>query len=134
MTAPTPYILFPGNARTALERYADVFGGHLELHTSADFGRDGGPGDAIAHGVLSGGPVALYGADAGPGEATVRTEGLMLALLGTAEPATLHLWFERLAAGGSVIDPLERKPWGASDGQVTDRFGLTWLIGYERVD
>jgi PhnB protein len=55
----------------------------------------------------------------------------MLSLLGTAEPPVLHRWFEELSDGGSVRDPLSPKPWGACDGQVTDRHGLHWLIGYE---
>ena len=53
MTAPIPYVLFPGTARGALEFYADVFGGELELHTYESFSRTNGPGEAIAHGVLS---------------------------------------------------------------------------------
>ena len=65
------------------------------------------------------------------GAETMRLEGLLLSLLGTAEPAVLHEWFEKLSIGGSRIDPLTRRPWGASDGQVTDRHGLRWLIGYE---
>jgi uncharacterized protein YndB with AHSA1/START domain len=38
---------------------------------------------------------------------------------------------EKLSADGSVLDPLSPKPWGASDGQVIDRHGLHWLVGYE---
>jgi PhnB protein len=26
---------------------------------------------------------------------------------------------------------LQVRPWGASDGQVIDRYGLHWLIGFE---
>lgn len=130
MTAPQIYVNFPGTAREALSFYRHVFGGELALHTYEDFGRSDGPGNAIAHGVLSG-IVALAGSDAGAGEKTVRFEGMMLSLLGTAEPAVLHEWFDKLADGGSVIDPLTPKPWGASDGQVVDRYGLHWLIGYE---
>ena len=55
----------------------------------------------------------------------------MFSLLGTAEPATLHAWFEALSDGGRVVDPLQDRPWGAADGQVVDSFGLHWLIGYE---
>ena len=55
----------------------------------------------------------------------------MLSLLGTAEPAVLHEWFDKLSVDGSVLDPLSPKPWGASDGQVIDRHGLHWLVGYE---
>ena len=130
MTAPQIYVTFPGTAREALGFYADVFGGALSLHTFADFGRSDGPPDAIAHGVLDG-VVALAGSDAAVGETSVRLEGVRLSLLGAAEPEVLHEWFDKLAVGGQVVDDLGPKPWGASDGQVIDRHGLNWLIGYE---
>lgn len=130
MTRLTLYLHFPGTARDALTAYQGVFGGDLELHTFAEFGREDGPADAIAHGVLSG-AVELYAADAGAGESTVRLDGVMLALLGTAAPEELERWFAALAEGGTVIDPLQKRAWGAHDGQVRDRFGVTWLIGYE---
>jgi len=131
MTDPRPYILFPGTAREALTFYADVFGCAVQLHTFAEFNRADGPADAIAHGGLSGGSVALYGADVAGDEQPVRSQGLMLSLLGTADPATLRTWFSRLGEGGRVVDDLQTRPWGASDGQVVDRYGLHWLIGYE---
>lgn len=130
MTAPLVYVSFPGTAREALGFYAGIFGGQLFLYTYGEFGRKEGPPESIAHGVLDG-VVALAGSDAADGEKSVRFEGLLLSLLGTAEPATLHEWFEKLAVDGEVIDPLSPKPWGASDGQVIDRHGLHWLIGYE---
>lgn len=130
MTAPRIYVSFPGTAREALGFYAEVFGGELSLHTYADFGRSDGPPDAIAHGVLTG-AVAIAGSDAAAGERTVRFEGVMLSLLGVAAPDVLHSWFDQLAVAGKVVDPLAPKPWGASDGQVVDRHGLHWLIGYE---
>lgn len=131
MPAPIMYLSFPGNAREAMQFYASVFGGDLELHTYEAFSRADGPADAIAHGVLSGGPVALFGSDAAPGEVPMHLEGVSLALLGTAAPEVLHEWFDRLAESGTVVDPLGPKPWGATDGQVRDRYGLRWLVGYE---
>ena len=130
MTAPRIYVSFPGTAREALGFYAEVFGGELSLHTNADFGRTDGEPDAIAHGELRG-AVALAGSDTPPGGKSVRLEGVMLSLLGTADPDVLHEWFNKLSSGGRVVDPLAAKPWGASDGQVIDRFGLHWLVGYE---
>ena len=130
MTGPIPYLHFPGTAREALNFYRDAFDGELSLNTFAEFGRTDGPDDAIAHGVLEG-RVRLYGADGAGSDAPLRLEGLMFSLLGTADPDTLHAWFAALAVGGTVIDPLQARPWGAHDGQVKDRFGLTWLIGYE---
>ena len=130
MTAPQLYVNFPGTAREALEFYAQIFGGELSSYTYAEFSRTDGPANAIAHGVLSG-MVSLGGSDAADGEKSVAMEGAMLSLLGTADPEVLHEWFDKLADGGRILDPLAPKPWGASDGQVIDRHGLHWLIGYE---
>ena len=134
MTAPTPYLHLPGTAREALTFYADVFGCGVQLHTFEEFGRDDGPQDAIAHGYLTDGPVGLFAADVAGGEATFRSEGLMWSLLGAAESATLQAWFSRLSEGGRVVDDLQARAWGASDGQVVDRFGLHWLVGFEGDD
>lgn len=56
---------------------------------------------------------------------------LYLWLPGTADSDTLTRWFDGLADGGTVLDPLQARGWNASDGQVVDRFGLRWLIGFE---
>src|SRR5580658_1650916 len=102
MTDPTPYVHFPGTAREALTFYGEVFGCAVQLHTFAEFSRADGPADAIAHGYLTGGPVALFGADVTADEPPFRSEGMMLALLGTAAPSTLRDWFPVLAtAAGS---------------------------------
>lgn len=134
MTDPTPYLHLPGTAREALTFYGDVFGCEVRLHTFAEFGRTDGPADAIAHGYLVGGPVGLFAADASGDEPTLRCEGMMLSLLGTAAPSTLQEWFSRLSDGGRVVDDLQARPWGASDGQVIDRHGLHWLIGFEATE
>lgn len=130
MTRLTPYLSFPGTARQALTFYQEVFGGELVLNTLADFGRDDGRADAIAHGMLQG-PVELFASDTAAGEPSVRLEGVRFSLLGTADPATLEAWFAALSDGGVDIDPLQPRPWGDYDGQVTDRFGVRWLIGYQ---
>ncbi len=86
MNAPTPYLHFPGTARDVLTFYGDVFGCAVQLHTFGEFNRTDGPADAIAHGYLVDGPVALFAADATGDEPSFRCEGLMLSLLGTAAP------------------------------------------------
>ena len=131
MTAPTPYLHLPGTARAALTFYGDVFGCAVQLHTFAEFGRTDGPADAVAHGYLLDGPVALFAADVAQDSPPLRCEGLMFSLLGAATPAILRAWFSRLADGGRIVDDLQERPWGATDGQVVDRHGLHWLIGFE---
>jgi PhnB protein len=131
MTAPTPYLHLPGTAREALTFYGEIFGGDVQLFTFAQLSRDDGPPDAIAHGQLSGGPVALFASDAAGDEPVLRCEGMMLSLLGTVPAPELRRWFSGLAEGGRVVDELQRRPWGDSDGQVIDRFGVHWLIGFQ---
>ncbi len=130
VAAPTPYLHFSGTARDALTFYASVFGGSAEVHSNADFGAPDGPPDAVAHGQLVNGPLALFAADAADDQAVLRAEGLMLSLLGTAAPDTLRHWFAGLSDGGRVVDGLQQRPWGAWDGQVIDRFGVHWLVGF----
>jgi PhnB protein len=131
MTAPTPYLHFPGTARDALTFYGNVFGCAVQLHTFDEFDRTDGPADAIARGYLVEGPVALFAADVTGDEPPFRCEGMMLSLLGTADPSTLRNWFHGLSEGGRIVDDLQVRPWGATDGQVIDRYGLHWLIGFE---
>ncbi len=121
MTAPVPYLLLDGRAREALERYAEVFGGEVELLES-----DG----RVGHGSLDG-PVRLHAADVEPGEPAWRLDGGFLALLGAAEPEVLARWFDGLADGGTVEAALGLQPWGDHEGRVVDRFGVRWLVGWE---
>jgi len=130
MTGLTPYLHFPGSARDALTFYQEVFGGDLVLNTYADFQRTDGPGESIAHGMLQG-RVELFAADAGSTDEALELHGIMFSLLGTAEPTELESWFEALGAGGRILDPLQLRPWGDHDGTLVDRFGVTWLIGYQ---
>ena len=131
VTDPAPYLLLPGTARDALTFYGEIFGCTVRLHTFAEFNRADGPADAIAHGYLSEGPVGLFATDVSGDGLPFRCQGMMLSLLGTAPPATLRRWFASLSQDGRVVDDLQARPWGASDGQVIDRYGLHWLIGFE---
>ena len=130
MPAPTPYIHLPGTARDALTFYGGVFGCSVQLHSFDEFNRTDGPADAIAHGYLEG-PVSLFAADVAGDQRPFRCEGMMLSLLGAASPSVLRNWFSGLSEGGQIVDDLQSRPWGATDGQVIDRYGLHWLIGFE---
>lgn len=130
MTGLVPYLHFPGSAREALTFYQSVFGGDLVTHTYAEFGRTDGPAESIAHSMLQG-RVELFAADAGPDDDALELRGVEFSLLGTAEPAELETWFRALGEEGRIVDPLQQRPWGDHDGTVVDRFGVTWLIGYE---
>ena len=42
----------------------------------------------------------------------------------------LHFAGKASRALRTYQDPLQKRPCGDDDGQVRDRFGLTWLIGF----
>jgi hypothetical protein len=87
--------------------------------------------------------VARIGLDAGGGSGgDPGSGGLTAGLPAHPVPAWLHAGrarparrsrsrLRRQAEGGRVVDHLQTRPWGASDGQVIDRYGLHWLIGFE---
>lgn len=131
VNGPSPYFQFDGTALQALGRWQDVFGGELSIATFADFSRTDGPADAVAHGQLTGGGITLFAADAPTGETSFSATGLLFSLLGAAEPDVLRGWFDDLASDGTVVDPLQERPWGDWDGTVRDVVGVTWLIGFE---
>ncbi len=77
------------------------------------------------------GPVTLFASDVAGDESPLRCEGMTLSLLGTSTPSVLRNWFSKLSEGGRILDDMQARPWGAADGQVIDRYGLHWLIGFE---
>ena len=40
--------------------------------------------------------------------------------------------FSRLSAGGKVIDPLQTQFWGAIFGCIEDKFGIRWILNYNK--
>lgn len=50
-----------------------------------------------------------------------------VSLSGDDETWLRGLW-DGLSDGGTVLQPLERAPWGDLFGMCTDRFGVTWLV------
>ena len=124
-----PYIGFAGNARDAMERYREVFGGDLTLSTFGDFGQAGTPIEhLIMHGMLhtpSG--FTLMGADTPPGMDHQPGGAITISLSGDDE-AELRGYWDGLSDGGTVTMPLERQMWGDLFGQCTDRFGVNWMV------
>ena len=41
-------------------------------------------------------------------------------------------YFSRLSTGGHVITPLHQTFWGATYGELTDKFGMIWMLNYAR--
>ena len=125
-----PYLNFRDNAREALEFYHSVIGGELTLSTFADFqsAHDPSENNLIMHGQLDGpNGLTLMGADT-PKDMGYREPGGFSISLSGDDEATLRGYWDKLAEGGSILQPLEVAPWGDAFGMLVDKYGVTWLV------
>ncbi|TFV63654.1 VOC family protein [Geodermatophilus sp. DF01-2] len=124
-----PYLHFSGDAREAMEFYRSVLGGQLEVMTFGDVGGGGGeyPDDGVMHAFLRTPDGFELMASDGHDPQAVGPDRLSLSLSGD-DAETLTRWFEALAEEGKVDVPLDEQVWGDTFGQVTDRFGMRWLV------
>ena len=130
-TRLNPYISFRDNAREALEFYHGVFGGDLNMSTFAEFQASEDPADAekIMHGQIDGpNGLTLMAADTPSSMKNVSDSGNITISLSGEDESELRGYWDKLADGGNVTMPLEMAPWGDYFGQLTDRFGISWLV------
>ncbi len=124
-----PYINFSGDARAALEFYAEVFGGTLTLNTFGEFGSPDSPeADKIMHGMVeTSSGFTLMGADTPPGMELHPGDNVAVSLSGD-DVDELRGYWEKLSDGGTVTVPLEKQMWGDEFGMCVDRFGVHWMV------
>ena len=46
----------------------------------------------------------------------------------SGDDVRLRDFFTALAEGGQVTLPMEKQRWGAEFGQLTDKFGINWMV------
>jgi PhnB protein len=131
MALLNPYLTFSGSAREAMEFYKSVFGGDLAVSTFGDYEMPGLPEDAkdqVMHSQLTtSAGFTVMGADAPPGMDLPSTGNGTISLSGD-EADELRGYWDGLADGGRVDMPLEQAPWGDHFGQLTDKFGISWMV------
>ena len=130
MTILNPYLSFRGQAKEAIEFYHSVFGGDLRMNTFAEFGVPVAPGEEgqIMHAQLtSPNGLVLMAADT-PQQMELTVGDNITVSLSGRESEELHGYFDALAAGGRIDEPLVPAPWGDSFGMLTDRFGIHWMV------
>lgn len=129
-TLLNPYISFNGNAREALEFYKSVFGGELVLNTFGEGGMPHDPDEAdkIMHGMLEAENGITFMASDTPKSMEYHDGTRISISLSGDNEQELTGYFEKLSAGGAVVEPLAKAPWGDSFGMVTDKFGVFWMV------
>jgi PhnB protein len=130
MAQLTPYLMFTGNCREAMEFYRDCLGGELTLQTVGESpAKDQMPAvthNNVMHSQLVAGDLVFMASDMmGPGE-LVRGNGISLCIIGRTK-AELQDFFTKLAEGGTVGQPLQETFFGTF-GALTDKFGVNWMF------
>ncbi|MCW3088561.1 MAG: hypothetical protein JWQ78_1947 [Sediminibacterium sp.] len=135
MTQINAYITFNGNCREAMTFYRDCLGGELTLQTVG-----GSPiesqcpsamKDSILHATLQRGSLLLMASEMiGPGG---YTKGTDIALsLNCSSEEEINDFYSRLSAGGEIFHQLKVEFWGAIFGVFNDRFGIRWMLNYDK--
>lgn len=125
-----PYISFQGNAREAMEFYKSIFGGSLTLTTFQDGGMAANQTnvDQIMHSeLIANNGMTIMGSDLPDGMIYSKGTNISISLSGDNE-AELSAYYNALAVGGIIAEPLKKAPWGDTFGMLTDKFGIFWMV------
>ncbi|WP_324288014.1 VOC family protein [Agrococcus sp. SL85] len=128
-TLLNPYLSFSREAREALNFYHGVLGGDLTTTTFGQSGMTDDPAhaDLVMHGQLTtAAGHTLMASDTPPG--MEQRGGTQQVSLSGDDEATLTRWWEGLAEGATIVEPLVPSPWGDLFGMLVDRFGILWMV------
>lgn len=129
MATLNPYINFQGRCIEAMNVYKDLFGGELTIQKAGDSpAKDQLPKemhDQVLHSHLKSTGIEIMGTDMTMGPLT-NGNTVYLALM-CANEAELRKFFDTLAQGGKVEQPLQKAFFGWY-GALEDKFGKHWMF------
>ncbi|MDB5224003.1 MAG: hypothetical protein JWN83_2670 [Chitinophagaceae bacterium] len=135
MTQINAYINFEGNCREVMTFYKECLGGELNMQTV-----EGSPIEAqcpagikhhILHASLMKDGLILMGSDMQ--EPGGFTKGNNIALsLNCSSDEEIKAFFSKLSEGGRISHNLMQSFWGATFGVLTDKYGIRWMLNYDK--
>ena len=134
MQAISPYLMFNGNCREAMEFYAEALGGKLDLIPWAEAPEPPEEGaDLVMHSRLVMGSALLLASDTPAGHPpNPQGRNVRLSVECSSREEEERI-FAALCEGGQVIMPLQKTFWGAYYGMLTDQFGIEWMFNFDPV-
>ena len=124
-----PYIQFGTNTAEALDFYKSVFGGEAVLSHFKEYGTEGADGDLVMHGQLeTDAGFTIMAADSPSFMSGPAKESNITVSLSGDDGDALRGYWEKLSDGANVSTPLEKQMWGDEFGQLTDKYGVGWLV------
>jgi PhnB protein len=125
----TPYLTFNGQAAAAMKFYHSILGGELTMQTFAESKMAQRPeeNDLIIHATLKNEGLTFMASDSMPSRQAKFGDNVHMSISGEDHERLTHV-FNGLSAGGKVDMPLAKQFWGDTYGQLTDKFGVHWMV------
>ncbi|HEY1212652.1 MAG TPA: VOC family protein [Bryobacteraceae bacterium] len=129
ITQLNAYLNFNGRCREAMTFYQQCLGGELTMQKIAEtpfaVQMPSEAGINILHSSLTkDGVLLMMGSDV-IGENLQQGNSVVLCLKCSTDEE-MYKFFANLSAGGEVKMPLHQSFWGATYGELTDKFGMLW--------
>lgn len=128
------YLNFNGNAREAAAYYAEAFGGEVTAMMNFDQmpkedqqGMDPMMNNRVVHANVSIFAGQIMMSDTWMGEEATHGNALHI-LLSHSDHDKIRTVFDNLAKDGQVIQALEPAFFSPLFGQVTDKYGFSWMM------
>ena len=128
------YLHFSGNCREAMTFYQECLGGELNLMVTGEspIASEMPPAaqNDILHAQLKSDVITLLASDMRNGK--IEANGAVSLMLDCSSEDELNALFAKFSEGGSVGCEVGAQFWGAIFGAVTDKFGINWLLNFEK--
>jgi len=142
MATVNPYLTFNGTCEEAFLFYKTVFGGEFkdfnrfnDFPQEEEFSLNDSDLQKIMHVSL---PISsetiLMGSDAHPLYPPILVGQHLSISINTSSREEATKIFELLANGSNITMPLADTFWGAYFGMLTDKFGVNWMVNFDKTE
>lgn len=135
MAQISAYLNFNGNCQEAMLFYKECLGGELTVQTVEGSPIENECPPALKHLVLHASllkdNLVLMASDMIGPDGFVPGNTISLSLNCSSQKEITGI-FSKLSFGGQITHPLEKQFWGATFGVLTDKYGIRWLLNYDK--
>ena len=134
MSSINSYLRFNGNCEEAMSFYNDCLGGELTMQKVGESPMSNNMPqqmqDKIMHATLKTDGFIIMASDLCDESGLVKGNNVSL-MLDCDSEEQIRNTYDRLSEGGNKSHPLEQTFWNALFGDLTDKFGINWLMNYQ---
>ena len=131
------YLRFNGNCQEAMDFYKECLGGQITLQKIGESPMAGQlpkpMQDMILHATLKSGGFTIMASDLCDENGLNKGNNVSL-MLDCDSEGQIRTVYDKLSEGGKKTHPLEITFWNALFGDLTDKFGINWLMNFQMED